>query len=425
MNNLTAEAYENQYLHLLWKRQRLQWENYVVGAHHNLSLVDDEMFQLTESSYGHLALSSRKAQVIEAIVTRERVDKHPDVAQLRNQLDDWDNYTKDVSVAQDRDPVGFRLAMAQNMKPDVLQLMQVRNGVARDLGFPSYIELVLSTEELELGPLLTVLERYLEDNLATARKIIGEYALSWPTWFTDLGDIGHLGGVSNPTMLVTGFLQRIGLGQVLNRISIISKTQAIAGYAGILSVPDDIRILIRPVGSLASWLVLFHELGHATAHALNEEFGAYKTWTSVHDETMAEVIEHVAALLLLDKANQRAARALTVLETTRCAISALFEFALWEQPEEAESLYGQHYGQLGLEIASPEIWAVDSFRSIDPVYNHNYVIGAVVAERTSRLLSQKYGDDLQWWGEWLKQNFYADGRKRSLLEKVAVVGGFV
>jgi hypothetical protein len=217
-------------------------------------------------------------------------------------------------------------------------------------------------------------------------------------------------------------LECLGFERLQEAIPITVQEQAIEGYAGILSVPHDIRILVRPISSLNRWLTLFHELGHALAHALNAQPGIFKTWTSVHDESMAVVIEHIAASVLLDQANRESARALSILENTRCAISALFEFELWEHPEAAERLYLRHYAQLGLPIASPEVWALDSFRSLDPVYVQNYVIGDLVADKTINLLDREYGRNSRQWGRWLLRNYYADGRKRSLREKTAVTG---
>jgi site-specific recombinase XerD len=65
-------------------------------------------------------------------------------------------------------------------------------------------------------------------------------------------------------------------------------------------VPDDIRILVGPVTSLNQELTLYHELGHAIAHAQNTEQGIFKTWTGAYDEAMAiVVVVHLAFSLRL------------------------------------------------------------------------------------------------------------------------------
>jgi hypothetical protein len=422
---MLAEEFERRYLELFWERQHLQWENYVADAGHNLSAVDARIYTLVVQNKDRFELPGRQGQVLDAIIDRELVDKHPQVTQLRNRLDDWENYAAGLSEAKKRDPAHYRLALARRMKPDVLRLMQLRQRLARELGFPSYVELVLGEEGLASRSLITLLEKCLEDHLVEARELIQAHQLTGPTWFSGLSTIGRIEQGLQPTKIVDQFLERMGFGALRGAIRIHAQPQPIAGYAGILSIPDDIRILIQPVITLQGWLVLFHELGHAIAHALNTATGLFTTWTSAHDETMAELMARIAALVLLDEDNQRAARQLFLLETTRCAVSALFEFELWEHPEAAERLYTQHYRQLGFDIADPEIWALDSFRSIDPVYIHNYVIGSVVAEKTVDHLCEEYGQDFHRWGEWLRSNYFADGRRCTLQDKTAAIDGFI
>ncbi len=425
VKTMLAEAFERRYLELFWERQHLQWENYVTDAGHDLSSVDAKIYTLMVQNKDRFELPGRRGQVVDAIIKRELVDRHPQVAGLRNRLDDWENYAAGLSETLRREPAQYRLTLARRMKPDVLRLMQIRQRLARDLGFPSYVELVLGEEGLDSGSLITLLEKYLEDHVVVVRGLIQAHQLSWPTWFCDLSTIGHITEDLQPPGIVDRFLERMGFGALRGAISIHVQPQPIAGYAGILCVPDDIRILIQPVSSLQGWLILFHELGHAIAHASNAESGVFATWTSAHDETMAELMAQIAAFVLLDEDNRKAACQLFELENTRCAISALFEFQLWEHPEAAERLYTQHYRQLDFNVANPEIWALDTFRSIDPVYIHNFVIGSVVAEKTIDHLYEKYGRDFHRWGEWLRSNYFADGRRRNLQEKTAEIGGFI
>ena len=79
----------------------------------------------------------------------------------------------------------------------------------------------------------------------------------------------------------------------------------------------------------------------------------------------------------------------------------------------------------GGRVFDPSLWALDSFRSLDPVYIHNYIIGSVVAEKTVEFLKDEYGTDFQAWGNWLERNYFSDGRRRSLQEKTEVIGSFI
>ena len=406
---MNTEKFEQLYLERFWKLQRYQWENYVDGAHHDLSAVDREIFRLVESCKDTVELSGRRGEVIRDIISRELVDKHPEVSQLRNRLDDWIVF-KDLSEEQRRD-------LAHRVTPDVLELMRIRDHLARDGGFSSYVNLVLSTEGLELERLIAFLEQYLERNLPVTRQLVEEYEEYEE--FIPPYEITYKDLDSRAPLLIHEFLDRMGFGPLKDTIQIVWDE---GEYSGILS-PDDIRIRVYPAA-------MFHELGHAITHSLNTEGGVFKTWTAVYNESMAEVIALIAAFMLLDPAGQEADIEASVMYHTVWATSARFEFALWEHPEEAETLYTQHYRQLGGEVISgwvfePSRWALDSFRSIDPVYIHNYIIGAVVAEKTIEFLKDEYGTDFQAWGKWLERNYFSDGRRRSLQEKTEVIGGFL
>ena len=415
IHKILIEEFERRYLELFWKFQREQWEHYACDAHHNVSAIDNEIFDLVVSFKDRIKIFDRRSEVISAVITRELVDRHPEVTRLRNCLDDEEyNYGHGLST---EDPA-YRLTLARRMKPDVLALMQARNRLSRGLQFPSYVSLVLSTEGLEYQSLFGLLERYLRDNLEKAREVAGTYQISLtPQWFSNTHAIGHVAQDLRSLQIIPLFLERLGLDHIRDKVSVYLK-EAGFGYDGVLS-PDDIRIMICGFDDLHSWITVFHELGHATAHALNEESGIFRTWTNVYNETMAEVFEPIAVYMFLDEANQSAFRELKVLENTRHALSARFELELWEHPEAAERLYVKHFSQLDVEMGDPEMWVLDSFRYSDPVYIHNYVIGHQIATQTFQFLRKEFGDDFPNWGEWLKSNYYADGRKRTLQEKAA------
>lgn len=193
-----------------------------------------------------------------------------------------------------------------------------------------------------------------------------------------------------------------------------------SGYASELS-PNEINIAIEPIESLNNLRTLFHELGHAILYSLNDEEGLFRILPASLDESMAVVFEYMAPVLLLYGDDKKQIYELMDLEYTRCAISAVFEFELWEEPNKAEELYEKHYGKLGLRVEDPSIWAYDSFRSIDPVYIHNYVLGAVLAEKLIEYLSKNYLDDYKAWGQWLYKNIYVDGRRSKLEDKVGEI----
>jgi hypothetical protein len=183
---------------------------------------------------------------------------------------------------------------------------------------------------------------------------------------------------------------------------------------GLLS-PDEAQILITEDG-------LFHELGHAIAHIMNGEDGIYQTWSAVFQESMAETIDLIATQMLYNDTDRSLRCDDALLFHTRCAASALFEFVLWEQPTAAESLYEQYLGAFDDPEADPSLWALDTFRSIDPVFVYNYTVGGVVADRTVQYLRREFGLEYKAWGRWLEEHYFRSGRKLPLKAKLRSLG---
>jgi hypothetical protein len=420
---MNIEELESRYMELFWAQRRSQWENYVDEAHHDLCAYDEQIFELLSPYQGALEGHTRWKKVLNAIISRACVDSHPQVAPLRNRLDDRDNYAYDIESIDKRGHIRFRQLLSGRMREDVLQLMRQRQCLARRLGYGSYPELVLWSEDSDLEAVRALLSGHIKRSLPVAAALAKGYGVKWSSWTEDLASVGYHSTPPDPARLVAVVLQRLGLDRLNTVISIVAKEQAIWGYAGILSVPDDIRILVKPITDLGQELTLYHELGHAIAHALNREAGIFTTWTSSHDEAMAVVMERIAALIVLDDVQRDAAQELWLLDDTRCATSALFELDLWDQPDSADELYLHYYGAWDIGAPPAGVWAADSFRSVDPVYIQHYVLAARVADLTVAFLQHRFADDFGEWGRWLAENYYADGRRRSLADKCAVIGG--
>lgn len=398
---------EQVYLDLFFQLQRQQWENYAQNAKHDLHQTNQAIYELLNAAPSENPFQGRKAEVWQAIVSRGKVNNHPAVAALRNRLDDWDNY---VPETKPNDRQAARLVLAKNMQADVLKLLQLRQELARKQGFASYVDLVLAGEDLSRATVVLLIEQYLDANLARARALIEKHRISWPTWFSDLDSLGGGTLEHNKTELVTTLLHELGLSSCQKGLTIVCKPDGF-GYTGVLQPAYDTRILIDDNASLRGILTLGHELGHALAHLSNRNSGLFLTWTTSFDESMAVTLEQIAARLWLSLEQQQLAHDLQLLEGVRCSLSFLFELALWENPAQAEASYQKYHGQLGLDLGDPAIWALDSFRSIDPVYIHNYVLGDIAAQRTLTHLERLYGTDYRAWGTWLVEHYYASGRE--------------
>lgn len=435
-----AASLAQTYTQLIWDLRLLQWRNYFENGAYDLSSLDNQFFILAKHFLNPIDLTptDRQSGILQMLVGRDLVDKNPAAARLRNRLDNPDNYRDndegipdanrdacaDSSASATTRTTDARLSMALKIRPDVLDLMHIRNGLAKDQGYHSYPDLVLATEELNRERLINLLQEYLAANLPKAQNLIAKYNIRWESWFSDLERIAPLTATPafDPIATIDQFLALFGLTAARRKIKIAFQEQE-CGLAGMASevAPGDIRIMVAPIASLSGFKVLFHELGHALAYCFNQEQGLYRILPASYDEAMAVVVEYFAPRLLLDSAAQEKAGEIDILEHTRCATSALFELELWENltSRQPEDLYLKHYSRLGMRIDHPELWALDSFRSIDPVYIHNYVIGALLAPRLYDFLLQNHGLDYRLWGQWLINNIYIDGRKRPFSAKVA------
>ncbi|NMM62616.1 hypothetical protein HBE96_07900 [Clostridium sp. P21] len=414
------KEFEYTYMNKYWNNQMFQWCNYFEEGKYDLSGVDNEIFKIVMRFNKIIKPIDRKSKVACLIMNRDLVDKSPKVAKLRNYIDNKSNFNYDVLPEVKKNRYNYKLEMALRMKNYVLNLIKIRNSSAKQLGFSSYPELVLTTEEIDKSKLIRLLNKYVDDNLPKALDLIKKYDITWESWFSDLNRISSIDNTYKNTNVINQLFEIFGLNDINSRIQIRYMEDSFSGVASEVS-PGDIRIVVKPINSLFSLTTLFHEIGHAIAYNFNKEEGLYKILPASYDEAMAVVIENIASKLLLNEYEQKKVAEIGLLENTRCAISALFEFELWGNMSQAGELYIKHYSRLGFKINNPFIWASDTFRSIDPVYIHNYVVGSVLSEALINYFIKKYSYNYREWGKWLIDNIYIDGRKRAFKEKIESV----
>jgi hypothetical protein len=173
-----------------------------------------------------------------AAIQRACVDNHPHVAQLRNRLDDWDNYTHDIPSLDKRDRTRFLPLLGERMRGDVLELMRRRQGLAKQQGHGSYPELVLWSEDLELEPVRALLLGQIRKHLPAATALAKRYGITWSSWNGDIASLGRRSSFADCTNLVALVLQRLGFERLNAAISLVVQDQPFAaGYSGILRYP--------------------------------------------------------------------------------------------------------------------------------------------------------------------------------------------
>lgn len=408
--------FKNKYLKLYRELKKQQWKNYFEEGDCDLDIVDEGIYSLVSEYEGRIEASNREGMIANLIIAKEKVDRNPNVSKLRNYIDNLENYNIDIPKEIKEDNYKYRLYVANKMKKDVLKLMEIRDYLALENGYESYPDLVLKTNGLNSRELNVLLNNYLEKNLNKARKIIKKYNISLENWFEDLDKISGEYNDYCSDMIVEKLLTLLGISETMESLEIKYIDDGFSGYATELAV-NDIRIAVAPIKSLNDLRILFHELGHAISYSLNNEEGLFRILPPSLDEAMAVIFEYLACIFVLNEEDKMKINELMILEYTRCAVSALYEFDLWKNPDRAEELFEYQYNKLGLKVNDSGIWAYDSFRSIDPVYIHNYVIGASIAENLVEYLDTLYSIDYESWGKWLHYNIYFVGWRRNIRDK--------
>jgi hypothetical protein len=297
---------------------------------------------------------------------RRWIECHPEVAPLRNRLDDWDNYGDDAASGLER---------AGRMEKDVLELMARRNAAARELGYVDFPQAALAADGLSAQTLDKSLNEFLRDNLAQVAGEARAENVSMDGWFSWLNRRGRLEKPQDPMGLLEEFAQHMGLDGMTSKIAVhINDGGCFAGRTG----SDSFEMQVAPVDTVGGWRTLFHEFGHLCTYAAvpGEEL---PYMSPVVDEMLAVLFENAAVRLLADADLQKRLLWDMRADYTRAAVSARFETALWKDPERAAELYAEEYGKL---IGAPQsgIWALDSFRSIDCMTITGYALGQHLAD---------------------------------------------
>ncbi len=130
---------------------------------------------------------------------------------------------------------------------------------------------------------------------------------------------------------------------------------------------------------------------------------------------MGAVVELIASRLLVSAVDLARLNRIPVAETARLATSAFFEFAIQDDPTEARRLFVDWFSPF-VAVPEPVVWALDSFRSVDPYRAHAYAVGWRFAESLTDRLMAGFGEDPAAWGRWLREALWAPGRRDTFSE---------
>ncbi|MCF8008469.1 MAG: hypothetical protein K9K32_01775 [Halanaerobiales bacterium] len=403
--------FEKKLIGLINRQQLLQWENYALDKNNDLNKINQEIYSLIKEINYNKLFNKRKREVFINLSKRLRVENDPEIARLRNKLDNKDNYKKDLDFKANN-----QVKLAKRMRNDLIELLYLRNYKAQKQGFKSYPDLIFSAEELSKETIIKEVKSYLNKNLKSAKEIIKEYNLTWGNWFTKLGEQGSLDS-SDPNYYIKCLFHSLDLDNIYHNINFKYKKDGISGMTFRTSPPEEIRILLKPVTSPMRSRVLLHECGHAINYIKNHRQGLYSLLTTSFDEIMAVLFEKIGINLCLTEEEREIALQVSLLENVRCSISFLFEMELWKDPENAEEKFIRHQKILPIITQKKELWVLDSFRYIDPVYIHNYVLGDIYAKKIINYLNDRYNDDYKKWSNIIIDHFLKDGLNKSFMDK--------
>jgi len=402
-------------MRLWWKERRAQWDLWADGTDRDVTSLDAQLHQLCRDSASLIeAEPGRAGELWRRRAARVLVDSHPEVSARRNRID------RAFFVENRRDDPG-------TVRRHVLELMSLRDSAARDLGHASYPALVMWDEEVDLQTvrrLITDIVRRQADERRDAMARLGLHELT--DWFPRLHDVDIAPSPFEVEPLARRTLDGIGLSQALPRICFHVRPGRTSGFV-LDCGPADIRLFLS---RSADPLLLFHELGHAVGRTLIAGPDIERLLPTSTDETFAQTLELIAAQTAEFDAiyedpheARRAQRIRDVLENARLFASFEFEMKLWQNRSQPEKLYRDCYAEVGIDVADETRWPLDSFRSLDPLYVHNYIMGRTVGAATLAYLRESVSrDPSPAWGQWLIASYYRDGARTSLPDKTAHLG---
>ncbi len=402
-------TFEQRYLEIRKQLFVAHWDLYAQGRSARLGGVSAAMYELANEVTSRNLPAGRRSDILIRVLTRELVDAHPEVSALVNRITTGrgDQSDGEESIA----------AAALAAESDVVEVMRLRNALARTHGADDYAHFVMTLVGLDLSRVRALVDDIHRDSLLAVRR--GSRGTS---------QIHHdrrrtPGASETPAegpVEAGRLLAALGLADLAPRISWHVADHGFP-YDCPVSVPDDIRVLLPKTNTLDQLTGVFHELGHAVMHVANEQSGMLTTWNELWDESMAMTMQRIGTTLRFDAETADALRRVEDRERLRLSTSFLFELDVIADPGRARELFTRWYEPLG-RVERPAEWALDTFRVEDPVHVYTFVVGEIVADAVIHFLLDRFGRDYQHWGPWLRAHFYAEGRAATLFDKLGVLG---
>lgn len=305
-------------------------------------------------------------------------------------------------------------AISEELAPGLLRLIELRNQIARDLGYQTYADLVFQGDGLTLAEVRSMLTELTEASNPVYHQILqeGQEKLGlekvepWDLMYLleQMGDIDlTLFPKDKIEAKMRSWANEHGVDLKELGVEVVCTDIPYNGLC--MTIQDkEIKILSNPSDGYSSYGTLFHEMGHALHSALIQ----HKVRTFRHDsgpftEGMAEVLSYVTRHH--DWLEGMGLQAEEIRDLQKRLIAPMFhylrertayalaEYLIYEDTTQNPDtiLAKMEQEVLGVSLDETPRWAANAWYINYPIYWQNYVLADMIASQIHQRLNEQFG----------------------------------